>query len=92
MAMGALKDADTQKNGTILICYNVRYSSKNLHLDLALKSSMFAKSIPRRLLGVHFCYDSEIMHPLISMMQSLVGSSARLRFRSHYGTTRRFIR
>jgi hypothetical protein len=89
--MCALKDPCTSKNGAIHVSYNIGYSSKNLHLDLLLKSSMIAKSMPQRIMGVHFCYDREIMHPLASMLQSVLGSAARMRFRAHYGTARRFI-
>eukprot|EP00980_Cylindrotheca_fusiformis_P003404 scaffold758_cov104-Cylindrotheca_fusiformis.AAC.3 len=86
MTMCALKDPETQKNGAVQISYNVGYSSKTLHLDLVLKSTVIETSMPCRILGLHFCYDSDMLHPLLSTLQLIVGYSTRLRIRSHHGS------
>ena len=83
--MCGLRDPDMQRNGTVQISYNVNYSTSSLHLDLLLKSAVIAKAMPQKILGVHFCYDNEILQPVLSMLQMIVGSSARLRFRTHFG-------
>jgi hypothetical protein len=85
--MCTLAEKTTQQNGIVLISYNINYSSNNLHIDLLLKSSMIAKAMPQKIMGIHFCYNSEFLHPLSSTLQLIVGSSGRLRFRSHYGKT-----
>ncbi|CAJ1946780.1 unnamed protein product [Cylindrotheca closterium] len=84
--MCKLTDPEVQRHGTVQVHYNVHYSTPNLHLDLLLRSSMIAKAMPQQILGVHFCYDNEIVQPILSMLQMIVGSAARLRFRSHFGS------
>lgn len=84
--MCKLSDPDIGKHGTVHVSYNLQYQGSNLHLDLLLRSSMIAKAMPQQILGVHFCYDNEIVQPILSMLQVIVGSAARLRFRSHFGS------
>mmetsp|Transcript_36616 Transcript_36616/g.88744 ORF Transcript_36616/g.88744 Transcript_36616/m.88744 type:complete len:336 (-) Transcript_36616:842-1849(-) len=83
--MCKLTDPEIQRHGTVQVSYNVEYSDNNLHLDLLLRSSIITKAMPQQVLGVHFCYDNQVVQPVLSMLQMIVGSSARLRFRSHYG-------
>jgi len=84
--MCKLVDPEIERHGTVQVSYNKQYSSKNLHLDLLLRSSMITKAMPQQILGVHFCYDNEYVQPILSMLQMIVGSAARLRFRSHFGS------
>ena len=41
--------------------------------------------MPQKIMGIHFCYNNEIIHPLSSTLQLIVGHPARLKFRTHYG-------
>lgn len=83
--MRTLSDPSIQRHGTVQISYNVEYSTKSLHLDLLMKCSLITKAMPQKIQGVHFCYNNEIVKPVLSMLQMILGASARLRFRSHFG-------
>ena len=83
--MRGLSDPYTQINGIVNIGYNTQYSSNNRHIDFLVKSSIFDKALPQKLLGVHFFYDNKIMRPVISMLQMITSSSTRLHLRTHFG-------
>eukprot|EP00980_Cylindrotheca_fusiformis_P003412 scaffold758_cov104-Cylindrotheca_fusiformis.AAC.11 len=82
MLMCALKDPETQRNGLIYISFNLNHSSKNLNLDLVLKSASFQRSMPRKVMGFHFCYNSDLLRPILSTLQGISGMSTRQRLRT----------
>lgn len=85
LMMCNLSDPETQMKGIVMISYNLKYSSNDLHLDMLMKSGLVAKGMPQKIMGIHFCYNSEMLHPLSSTLQLIIGTPARLRYRSHYG-------
>ena len=88
--MYALKDEETQKNGIILIAYNVG-RGKSTDRTAVLKTGQTFFSIPTRMTGVHYCYDDEKLRPLFFIAMFAVQKAARLRVRFHLGTDMEII-
>jgi len=88
--MHALKDEETQKNGIILIAYNVG-RGKSTDRTAILKTGQTFFSIPARMTGVHYCYDDEKLRPLFYIAMFAVQKAARLRARFHLGTDMEII-
>jgi len=90
VTMYALKDEETQKNGIVLIAYNVG-KGKTRDRQAMLKSGQLMFSLPIRFAGVHYCYDDEKMKPLFYIAMYAVQKAARLRCRFHCGTDMEII-
>jgi hypothetical protein len=43
------------------------------------------KALPMRVVGMHYCYDSFKMRPMMSLAMLVMGATSRVRFRAHYG-------
>ena len=78
-------DIDSQKNGYVILSYNLGYKSMDLHLDFTLQASSLNKSIPLKIQAFHFCYDDNRLRPFLATLQLVVGTNARLRFRAFFG-------
>jgi hypothetical protein len=46
---------------------------------------LLRKTLPMRVVGMHYCYDSFKMRPMMSLAMLVMGATSRLRFRAHYG-------
>ena len=84
MVMTAIHDESTQKNGLVFVGYNM---GKNRIVDrtMAWNVSQLRKVLPMRITGVHYCYDDFKMRPMITVATLVMGTTNRVRFRSHYG-------
>lgn len=88
--MYALKDEESQKNGCVIIAYNVG-KGKTRDREAMLKSGRLMFSLPMRVAGVHYCYDDEKLKPLFYVAMYAVQKAARLRCRFHCGTDMEII-
>ena len=77
---------DAQKEGIVRLFYNLDTPAKMTeHNEVIQKGSTLARSLPIRFVGIHFCYNSEYMIPMLSAVQLAVGVEGRSRLRDHYG-------
>lgn len=82
--MLALQDAETQKNGFVMIGIN---TGKDRVLDrgAAWAIQKISRNIPMRMVTIHFCYDDFKLRPMMTVAMLVMGVRRRIRFRAHYG-------
>ena len=83
--MVALEDEETQKNGNVLIFFNVGSNPSIDAYEFVKQRSSLEKALIGRVAGIHYCYDNVVLRPFISLLMLLVGKSVRARVRPHYG-------
>ena len=83
--MTALEDTETQRNGQVMIVYNAGSSPVIKSYEFAKQMSGLHGVLLGRLAGVHYCYDSAVVRPFISLLLILFSKHIRSRFRPHYG-------
>ena len=82
-------DIETQINGAVGVIYAIDKSSdvvKRYDKTSTWQRSNLLKALPFRFEAIHYCYDSILWLPSISVIQFGLQLFTRLRFRSHYGT------
>ncbi len=87
LALAAVEDdEEVQKNGLVevLIANDTLTKQKSIteHLSQGFAGLL---CLPIRFVGIHFCYDNVIFHPILKLAQMVFGAGNRLRFRVHNG-------
>lgn len=83
--MTMLQDEETQINGAVAIYYNAGDKSKREPLSV-LKRVHYARSgVPKRIAGIHYCYDDKLTKPFVAGLRLFLDRAARSRFRTHFG-------
>ena len=83
--MAALEDDETQKNGFVLISFNLGSNPVIDPYSFTKKLGGLEKALLGRTVGIHYCYDNMILRPFIALFMLVVGRHVRARFRPHYG-------
>jgi hypothetical protein len=86
--MTMLEDEEAQRKGMVFILYDVQNLTGIQRMTVpgvATASTKMIDSIPFRLTGLHYCYDDPMIRPAISIIQHIIGTHGRLRFRAHFG-------
>jgi hypothetical protein len=86
--MVALEDVETQKRGIVLVLFQCHADGHNVGRERLNKSLKFLQGLPWKFMGVHYCCSEESMPvflPFQNMIQYLIGSDGRTRFRAHLG-------
>jgi hypothetical protein len=84
MVMTALEDEETQKLGIVLLGYNMGAKSV-VDRPAVWAIQKLRKALPMRVVGMHYCYDSFKMRPMMTLAMLVMGATSRVRFRAHYG-------
>jgi hypothetical protein len=77
-------DEDAQKKGLVVLRYSVEDDS-SFNLEFSMKTTHVGRALPFRASAYHFCYDNEKLRSVFGALQMLMGTSVRIRFRTHYG-------
>jgi hypothetical protein len=82
-----LNDEDAQRKGVVGVSYNVGpYSFEQMYdPSLMNNAGKLFQRLPIRCVGFHYCFDDMRVLPAVSLLQLIVGTSVRLRFRVHCG-------
>ena len=84
--MVSLHDEETQRNGTVAVIYDVgNRPSVDLYALLCGILDM-EKAMLGRVEGGHYCYDSVLTRPVISLSMMFSRETVLARLRPHYGT------
>jgi len=83
--MTALEDVETQKNGIIIVGYNM---GMNRVVD---RRAVFAiqsmkRILPMRVVSIHYCYDDIRFRVMMTLAMLMMGATRRVRLRAHFGT------
>ena len=80
------EDEETQINGNVLVYYGMDMDKPGLNLlEMAKKGVGMLVDLPIRNMGVHFCFNNPRSRAEISLLQLVIGTQNRLRFRQHFG-------
>ena len=82
--MVSSEDEETQKKGVVKIIYGLK-NHTGLDRKLAWTLPSFARSMPLRIVGVHFCYDNPLLLPAAAAAKLAANTFTRLRSCTHYG-------
>ena len=76
---------DLQKKGMVYVFYNYT----NLLRDLSYMKDVYKleRSLPWRVIAVHYCYLSEELRPFVSGLHAFFNPRDRFRFRQHLGSS-----
>jgi hypothetical protein len=78
------EDIDTQKKGIVIVYFNLGPHKAPVDFNGAWKLARMVTAFPLRILSEHLCHDnSPILVPEISLIRYAVGSTVRLRLRTH---------
>jgi hypothetical protein len=84
--MSLTEDEDVQRNGVVLVFYNIGASLLGkVHIDYFMRSKSMSTSLPIKAAGFHFCYDNALLQPLVTTVQMVLGRNWRARSRVHFG-------
>jgi hypothetical protein len=90
--MVALEDVETQKRGVVLALFQALFDyhddGHKVGTERLAGSLKFLRGLPWKFMGVHYCGSEESMPiflPFRNMIQYLIGSDGRTRFRAHRG-------
>jgi hypothetical protein len=83
MAMTALEDEETQKQGIVFLSYAV--GQPVLQRSGVFKLSNIFSVLPLRIVGIHVCVDDPKARLLATFATLLIESRHRVRFRCHCG-------
>jgi hypothetical protein len=84
----SLKDEETQKKGVVLVLYNVGHMAKPEEISVMKRMRRVRQGIPKRVVGVHYCFDDALMRPFVAGMQlymRMQDNRIQARFRPHFG-------
>ena len=84
--MALLKDEDTQMKGAVGIYYNVGANARREPLSVLRRVHYTRTGIPKRIAGMHYCYDDTKTRPFIAGLRLFLDQAARSRFRTHFGS------
>ncbi|CAJ1946704.1 unnamed protein product [Cylindrotheca closterium] len=87
MSVIETSDPDAQKEGVVRVFYNLDSKAHNIlsHNEFIQKGSIFSRALPIKNMGLHFCYNSGSLVPMLSAVQLAVGVDGRSRLRDHFG-------
>jgi len=88
-SMSAYESSDMSKErGTVSVAYSGGMTQQALQkmIETLTHSGNHVMELPNRFASIHFCYDSFIVKPGMSLFQMVMGKQNRLHFRSHYGS------
>ena len=86
--MAVLRE-DVQRRGIVHVLYSVNASAQKasqILISSAQAGVKISKTIPFRLVSLHFCYSNRHLRYPMAVIQQNVGKDVRIRFRSHFGT------
>lgn len=83
--MALSRSEETQKKGIVDVGYFVKYDFSDMPKELAWKVPKLRKTLPLRVSALHFCSDSFLMHPILSLGMFVSNAVVRTRLRWHYG-------
>ena len=81
-----LEDVSVQKNGIVVIPYNIGSYSITENFDrkgLNMLLQVVRRALPFRVVGVHHCYTSKIYNIILPFVLSCMGREIRSRHRLH---------
>jgi hypothetical protein len=81
-----LEDISVQKNGIVVIPYNIGSYSITENFDrkgLNMLLQVVRRALPFRVVGVHHCYTSKIYNIILPFVLSCMGREIRSRHRLH---------
>jgi hypothetical protein len=86
-------DERAQREGFLAISYNVQVDIEFLfkghvakvHVSIG-RATRIRECLPMRASAIHLCYNDIRFKPFMSMFQKFIGTHARVRFRTHFGS------
>jgi hypothetical protein len=80
-------DEETQKKGVVFVSYNLDMPERpdESRRGVIWSNSVIAQSLPIRVTGFHYCYNSSKAGPFLPLLAHAVGSVIRVRMRTHRG-------
>lgn len=85
MVMTALEDEQTQKNGIVLVGYNIG-PKRTVDVKAVFAVQGVKRYLPLRIGSIHYCYDDMKFRPMMTVAMLIMGVTNRIRLRGHYGT------
>ena len=81
------ESVETQRKGMVVVTWGIgnKSSRRTMSASTYWNVSAVQRSLPVKVVGLHFCYDSIILRPIVSTMQLGCDFFTGVRFRSHYG-------
>jgi hypothetical protein len=85
--MSVIEDEYSQQKGVVYVAYGVGASMAMAAMDseLVWRGSQIPLCLPIRFAGFHFCFNNQLLPPMMAAVQLGVGKNVRARFRTHYG-------
>eukprot|EP00934_Nitzschia_sp_Nitz4_P006543 Nitzschia sp. Nitz4//scaffold44_size153857//134866//136417//NITZ4_002746-RA/size153857-augustus-gene-0.28-mRNA-1//-1//CDS//3329552232//6533//frame0 len=81
-----MADPESQHKGVVLVFVNIGKDAQVEPMD-ELRQCLFVRSaIPKKVVGLHYCFDNEALKPLVTGMKLNSDKETRFRFRAHCGT------
>lgn len=80
-----MKDDETQGKGIVVILSNFGGEALVEPARLVLKVHKVRTGIPKRVAGIHYCYQDRAVRPFIAGIRLLMPRYESARFRSHFG-------
>lgn len=81
----ALKDEETQRKGVVGVNFNVGEKASIEPLSILKQIHYIRSGVPKRIVGLHYCYDDASMRPFVAGIRLFLDKEARNRFRTHFG-------
>jgi hypothetical protein len=83
--MVALEDLESQQMGLVILVYNVESTMVLVFPKNIPTGIKWMKAIPIRINAVHYCFSEPAIKHAMNLTKYMIGTEARLRFRSHFG-------
>lgn len=84
LAQVLVKDETVQRAGIVVVVYGIEQRHMDSHRVRSLLRVWLC--LPLRVVALHVCYDSMIVHTAVNIYASLMRPFHAMRFRAHYGT------
>ena len=81
----ALRDEESQKKGVVGVTYKIGAKASRAPLSMLKQIHYIRSGLPKRIGGLHYCYDDKSMQPFVAGLQLFMDKEARKRFRTHLG-------
>ena len=85
VVLNALNDKETQRNGIVIVVYNIGEKLGSFDPVEALEIPKLRKGLPFRMVAGHGCMDNMITRAIFPVLTSGMTSSLHSRVRLHYG-------
>ena len=80
-----MQDEDTQRKGMVGIKSNFGQHARQEPLTMFKQVDRVISGIPKKIVGMHYCYDDASLKPFVQGFQLFLTREMRNRFRPHFG-------